>query len=290
MYVFPWFIHGFILTNTQIDQNLDTEQKKYITNIHESFFFENHFFIVLDLCGPSMLNLLEQRGFAGFPLPEIQRLLKGLMRALSGLASLNIIHCDVKPENILNGMNENQDVKLIDFGTCFFSGECYPNYVQSRYYRSPEVFLKLPFGTKADAWSLGCVAAELMLGLPLFPALNEVHLIYLVNDMMGVFPKGMYEKSIYGLDYIDKNGNSILCEDLKMVLMEWKPYFVQKTLSSIIMSYSFDPSLTEEEMEKERENREIFISFLKSLLEIDPNNRSSVADAMQHQFMKINFK
>ena len=80
------------------------------------------------------------------------------------------MHCDVKPENIVRVRGSTTEFKLIDFGSCIFHGDAQIEYVQSRYYRAPEVVLRLPFDAKVDVWSLGCVAAELMLGLPLLPA------------------------------------------------------------------------------------------------------------------------
>ncbi len=42
-------------------------------------------------------------------------------------------------------------------------------YIQSRFYRSPEVILGLPYEMAIDMWSLGCILAELLTGCPLFP-------------------------------------------------------------------------------------------------------------------------
>lgn len=47
-------------------------------------------------------------------------------------------------------------------------------YVQSRFYRSPEVILGHPYAMAVDMWSLGCIMAELYTGYPLFPGENEV--------------------------------------------------------------------------------------------------------------------
>lgn len=46
-------------------------------------------------------------------------------------------------------------------------------YVQSRFYRSPEVILGHPYAMAVDMWSLGCIIAELYTGYPLFPGENE---------------------------------------------------------------------------------------------------------------------
>ena len=57
-------------------------------------------------------------------------------------------------------------------GNCFEYQTVYA-YIQSRFYRSPEVLLGLPYNSCIDMWSLGCIAAELFLGLPLFPGVTQ---------------------------------------------------------------------------------------------------------------------
>lgn len=58
-------------------------------------------------------------------------------------------------------------------------------YIQSRFYRSPEVILGLPFTYAIDMWSLGCVVAELFLGAPLLPGESEYHQLRRITDMQG---------------------------------------------------------------------------------------------------------
>ena len=61
---------------------------------------------------------------------------------------------------------------MIDFGSSCFEDETRYTYIQSRFYRAPEVILGLPYGTPIDMWSLGCILAELYTGCPIFPG-NE---------------------------------------------------------------------------------------------------------------------
>lgn len=49
-------------------------------------------------------------------------------------------------------------------------------YIQSRFYRSPEVLLGLPYDMAIDMWSLGCILVETHTGEPLFAGNNEVRL------------------------------------------------------------------------------------------------------------------
>ena len=66
--------------------------------------------------------------------------------------------------------------QVIDCGSSCFEDERVYTYIQSRFYRSPEVILGLPYDCAIDMWSLGCILAELYTGYPIFPGENEVHL------------------------------------------------------------------------------------------------------------------
>ena len=65
-----------------------------------------------------------------------------MLTALVNLKGMSIIHCDLKPENILFTDETKTDIKLIDFGTACSNTQSF-SYVQSRFYRSPEVILGL---------------------------------------------------------------------------------------------------------------------------------------------------
>ena len=66
---------------------------------------------------------------------------------------------------------------MIDFGSSCYedsSGAKLFTYVQSRFYRAPEVILGCQYNSAIDMWSYGCVVAELLLGVPLLPGEDEV--------------------------------------------------------------------------------------------------------------------
>lgn len=89
---------------------------------------------------------------------------------------LGLIHADLKPENIMlvDPVRQPYRVKVIDFGSASHVSKAVCNtYLQSRYYRAPEIILGLPFCEAIDMWSLGCVVAELFLGWPLYPGSSE---------------------------------------------------------------------------------------------------------------------
>lgn len=125
-----------------------------------------------------------------------------LLDALTVLKEARLIHCDLKPENILLKSYvhdtfqlhstqssvcslQSPQIKVIDFGSACHERQTVYTYIQSRFYRSPEVLLGLSYTASIDMWSLGCIAVELFLGLPLFPGTSEYNQICRIVEMLG---------------------------------------------------------------------------------------------------------
>ena len=94
----------------------------------------------------------------------IKSIAKQILISMYFLQNNNISHCDLKPENIVINDSNNGSIKVIDFGSSCFDNEKLYEYIQSRYYRAPEVILGLGYNTQIDMWSFGCVLAELYNG------------------------------------------------------------------------------------------------------------------------------
>ena len=118
-----------------------------------------------------------------------------MLTSLSYLKQVGVIHCDLKLENILFTDEKKKNVKIIDFGSSCLSYKNGFSYVQSRYYRSPEILLGLPYNQAADMWSFGCIMAELKIQRPLFPALDENELLELMSAIVGLPSKDMIDKA-----------------------------------------------------------------------------------------------
>ena len=116
--------------------------------------------------------MLKDNGYYGISLDLIRRMALQILNALYFLHQNKIIHADLKPENILLKERNKSGIKVIDFGSSCFEGNTIYTYIQSRYYRAPEVILGMPYDTKIDIWSFGCIIAELHLGYPLFSGDN----------------------------------------------------------------------------------------------------------------------
>ena len=86
-------------------------------------------------------------------------------------------------------------IKVIDFGSSCLENEKVYTYIQSRFYRSPEVILGMSYNMAIDMWSLGCILAELYTGYPLFPGENEQEQLSCIMEIRGVPDRYLIEKS-----------------------------------------------------------------------------------------------
>ena len=120
----------------------------------------------------SLYDFLKEHSFAGFSLDLIRRIAIQVLQALLFLEKKDIVHCDLKPENILLKQANKSGVKVIDMGSSCFVSERIYNYIQSRFYRAPEIILGVPYTPAIDMWSFGCILAELSSGQAIFPGSN----------------------------------------------------------------------------------------------------------------------
>lgn len=151
----------------------------------EYFVFREHLCIVFEQLSINLYELIKQNKFKGLSLTLIRCFLFQILNALKLLARVSVIHCDLKPENILLELGNLPHIKVIDFGSACLENQTVYSYIQSRFYRSPEVLLGQKYGAPIDIWSLGCIAAELFLGLPLFPGNSEYNQLFKIMDMLG---------------------------------------------------------------------------------------------------------
>ena len=122
-------------------------------------------------------------------------------------AKENIIHCDLKPENVLLKNPNKSGIKLIDFGSSCFQNERIYTYIQSRFYRAPEIILGIPYTVGIDVWSFGCILAELYSGYPIFPGENENDQLGLIIEICGAPPIEMLKDASRSKLFFDEDGN-----------------------------------------------------------------------------------
>ncbi len=237
-----------------------------IVHILDHFEFRNHLCIVLELMpGGDVFAALKLTDGTGLPLPQIRQVTKGVLQCLAVLRRNNIIHCDIKPENILLRDKSGDDVKVIDFGSSCFANIQIHTYVQSRFYRAPETMLQSGYGPEIDIWSLGCMVAELYTSKPLFPGRDENEQLMYQMELLGLVSREMIMKSKRLSLFFDDRLSPRCVTDRKGGRHEPGT----KSLETLLGSTA-DPNL---------------LSFISSCLRINPADRITPADALRHPFI-----
>ncbi|KAI9276748.1 hypothetical protein BDA99DRAFT_494023 [Phascolomyces articulosus] len=179
----------------RLHEKLGSQGQEYILKMHTTFNHKSHLCIVSELLSYSLLDVLQQNSHGGIPIHLVRSISIRLIETLVLLKEAQFIHCDLKPENILLKSVDSVEIKVVDFGaSCHVNSKQKYPYVQSRFYRAPEVILGIPYGYPIDMWSAGCVIGEMFLGLPLFPGTTEHNQLRRIIDMLGAIPPEMLHK------------------------------------------------------------------------------------------------
>jgi len=115
---------------------------------------------------------------------QVKFIIYQIMRGLKYIHSAGIIHRDLKPSNM--AINEDCDLKILDFGLARPTDAEMTGYVATRWYRAPEIMLNwMHYKQTVDIWSVGCIMAELMTGRALFPGDDQIDQITKVLKLCG---------------------------------------------------------------------------------------------------------
>eukprot|EP00752_Nemacystus_decipiens_P008426 g7530.t1 len=175
----------------------DPEGKYNCARMLDQFMSHNHQCLVFEILSFNLYELLRSTQFQGVSLHLVRKFARHLLRALAflSLPQVDVIHCDLKPENILLQHAKRSNIKVIDFGSSCRSNNKMYSYIQSRFYRSPEVMLGLPYTTAIDMWSLGCILVEMHTGEPLFAGVDQFDQMCRIVSVLGVTPSDVVERS-----------------------------------------------------------------------------------------------
>ncbi|XWS57991.1 hypothetical protein CRYUN_Cryun09bG0220800 [Craigia yunnanensis] len=294
---------------TTLNKKYDPEDKHHIVRIYDYFVYQRHLCICFELLDTNLYELIKINHFRGLSLSIVQLFSKQILRGLALLKDAGIIHCDLKPENILLCTSvKPAEIKIIDFGSACMEDRTVYSYIQSRYYRSPEVLLGYQYTTAIDMWSFGCIVAELFLGLPLFPGASEFDLLRRMIEILGGKPPdyvlkeakntSKFFKCIGSIHNMENGEVSIVGRSAYQALTEeeyearelkkpltGKEYFNHKNLEAIVTNYPYRKNLPKEDIIKESQIRLALIDFLRGLVEFDPAKRWSPFQASKHPFV-----
>ncbi|OMJ72142.1 hypothetical protein SteCoe_29479 [Stentor coeruleus] len=226
-----------------------------IVQLREAFRRQGKLYLVFEYVDRNLLEVLEQKP-NGIEPEFIQQYIYQLCKAIDFCHSQSIIHRDIKPENLL--VSKTHSLKLCDFGFArqLTTQITMTDYVATRWYRAPELLVGCNYNTPVDIWAIGCIMGELIDGQPLFPGESEIDQLYCIQKIMGP-----------------------LIPEHKEAFMK-NPHFLGLRF----------PEITKfETLEKRYLGKigKIGLSFIKSLLAMNPDDRPTASQALNHPYFDI---
>lgn len=216
-------------------------------------FRENgHLFMVFELLEESLFKTIHEHN-GPFREEEVRYIMTELLKGLSFIHRAGFFHRDIKPENLLWG---GDSLKIADFGLARETklGQPFTEYISTRWYRAPELLLRAPrYGPAVDVWAAGCVCAELLTLRPLFQGSSELDQLYKVCSVLGTPGR---ERWPDGAALADRLGVRL-------------PSFAPISFGTVLGGAS-----------------EGAVAFVSSLLALDPEQRPTAAQALQHPWLR----
>jgi len=302
----------FKQANTEIDllkylNRKDPHDQWFIVRLKDTFVHFKHQCLVFEKLSCNLYDLLRTTRFLGVSLNLIVKFGRQILKALAFLAlpEIDIVHCDLKPENILLRHHKRSAIKVIDFGSSCRTKNTVYTYIQSRFYRSPEVMLGLPYGVPIDMWSLGCILVEMHVGEPLFNGTDEFDQMSRLVAIRGLPPSRLIDEAPKRRTFFErvKRPGVQTKADMKEVgSSRWRlrtraSMYRQKdkrhgkpraqSLEKILGVHNGGPhSSRSGESGHSAEDYYVFIDLIDRMLDYDPKTRIKPIEALNHPFFR----
>ncbi|XP_025256231.1 mitogen-activated protein kinase 12 isoform X6 [Theropithecus gelada] len=184
---------------------------------------------------------------------RIQFLVYQMLKGLRYIHAAGIIHRDLKPGNL--AVNEDCELKILDFGLARQADSEMTGYVVTRWYRAPEVILNwMRYTQTVDIWSVGCIMAEMITGKTLFKGSDHLDQLKEIMKVTGTPPAEFVQR---------------LQSDEAKNYMKGLPELEKKDFASILTNAS-----------------PLAVNLLEKMLVLDAEQRVTAAEALAHPYFE----
>ncbi|KAG8830078.1 U4/U6 small nuclear ribonucleoprotein prp4 [Serendipita sp. 399] len=267
----------------------DPEDKKHLVRLERTFEHRGHLCLVFESLSMNLRDIIKKYGRdVGLHIKAVRVYAHQLFLALSHLRKCNILHADIKPDNIL--INESRsNLKLCDLGSASdisYETAGVAPYLVSRFYRAPEIILGMPYDCAVDVWSMGCTLYELYTGRILFPGRSNREMLKFMMEVKGKFNQKMIKKGKFGDVYFDDGGGFWEVLDNGAGDPNKKLHFTKATRD--LRSRLLPNSRSGDDAGAAAEEKEILalVDLLDKCLQLDPTRRITPKEVLLHPFIR----
>jgi len=173
-------------------RDADKESKRNVIKLFRTFVYRGHLCLVFECMWDNLrVAVKKYTKDKGMSLKAVRAYTRQLLVALHHIHRLQIIHADIKPDNILISAGHNI-VKICDLGSAMELTEVEVTpYLVSRFYRAPEIVLGMKYGPQIDTFAIGATLCELFTGKILFAGKSNNDMLKKFMDVKGKFPHKM---------------------------------------------------------------------------------------------------
>ncbi|RAK99740.1 putative serine/threonine protein kinase (Prp4) [Aspergillus ibericus CBS 121593] len=264
----------------------DPDDKKHVIKFERHFDHKGHLCMVFENLSMNLREVLKKFGRdVGLNLRAIRAYAQQIFLGLSLLRKCNILHADLKPDNLL--VNEQRNIlKVCDLGSASpaTENEITP-YLVSRFYRAPEIILGIPYDHAIDVWSIGCTLFELYTGKILFTGRNNNQMLRSIMECRGKYPPKLLRRGSLTPMHFDDMLNFLSMEEDKItgrsvtrVLDFKKP---TRDLKTRLMGGKETRGMTDSEAKELAQ----FVDLLDRCLSLNPEKRCTPTEALKHPFL-----
>ncbi|KAI9830399.1 MAG: U4/U6 small nuclear ribonucleoprotein prp4 [Phylliscum demangeonii] len=265
----------------------DPDDRKHIIRLQRFFDHKSHLCMVFENLSINLREVLKKFGRdVGINLRAVRAYAQQTFLGLSLLRKCNILHADLKPDNILVNEGRNQ-LKICDLGSASDASENeITPYLVSRFYRAPEIILGLPYDFAIDVWSVGCTLYELYTGKILFTGRTNNQMLRSMMECRGKFSHKLLRKAQFApvhfddlLNFKSVEKDKVTGRDVVRTLNLTKP--VRDLKAKLIPIAASGRHLGEAETKELL----LFADLLDRCLSLNAEKRCTPSEALRHPFL-----
>uniref|UniRef100_A0A3P9KRB2 Protein kinase domain-containing protein n=1 Tax=Oryzias latipes TaxID=8090 RepID=A0A3P9KRB2_ORYLA len=266
-------------------KDLDPDEN-HLIKMFECFTFHSVTCIVYELLDVSLFDSYKRDSSTRTHLCLIRVIAQQLLKALKALKSIGVAHCDITLDNIMFTDPDSVNVKLIDFGLAVETKKLSTETdIQVTPFRAPEVILGLPLDESVDMWALGVVLACVYFGNYPFPSETEYETIRAMVQIFGLPEAEVLHKAKNKAAFFTRdNSDWRLCTPEEYTETTGEQVEIKNHVINLdAMIHEHRDMFNDHDDDDHR----AFIDLLKNMLEVNPKNRITPRQALEHDFITM---